>query len=101
MALAVLTLACFLLYAPSRYFPSDRVAWIKRHQVTVTVMSSALSLVSLYLFTLSYDFATSLMFWLVAFMTLLSVIILSLKLNFNWVWGWGLICLLFMIIDLS
>ncbi|MEM9834675.1 MAG: hypothetical protein AAF944_28895 [Bacteroidota bacterium] len=101
MALAVLTLACLLLYATSRYFPSDSVAWTKRHQAKVTVMASVISLVSLYLFTLSYDFSTALMFWLIAFMTLLSAIILSVKINTNWMWVWWIICLLFIIVDVS
>ncbi|MEM8967676.1 MAG: hypothetical protein AAGE93_14750 [Bacteroidota bacterium] len=101
MALAVLTFACLLLYATSRYFPSDKIEWIKLNRAKVTVMASIISLVSLYLFTLSYDFATALMFWLTAFMALLSAIILSVKLNSNWMWGWGVVSLLFIIIDVS
>jgi len=100
MALAVLTLACFLFYATSRYFPKAGLKRIKDNKRGMLIAASVLSILSLILFTLTYDFATSLVMWMVALMTVLSAIILSLKLNFRWVWIWGGLCLVFILIDI-
>ncbi|MEM9328276.1 MAG: hypothetical protein AAGA85_21590 [Bacteroidota bacterium] len=100
MALTVLTIACFLLYATSKYFPMQGMSWIDRRKGLWVGIGSAMVLLSLYLFTLSYDFATALMFWMIAFMTLLSAIVVSVKLNYKSIWVWGGVCLLFVLIDL-
>ena len=99
MALAILTIACFLLYATSKYFPVADVPYVKEHKTKILLLASAISLLSLFVFSNSYDFETALMIWLVAFMTLLSAIVLSVKMNTKWVWVWGGLCVLFILID--
>lgn len=63
------------------------------------MIASVLALLSLFMFTYSYDFATSLVFWIIAFMTLLSAMILSLKMTLKSVWVWGGLCLTFILVD--
>ncbi|MEM7509491.1 MAG: hypothetical protein AAF388_01080 [Bacteroidota bacterium] len=99
MALAILTIACFLLYATSKYFPVADVHYVKEHKTKIILLASAISFLSLFVFSNSYGFETALMIWLVAFMTLLSAIILSVKMNIKWVWVWGGLCVLFILID--
>lgn len=99
MALAVLTIACLLFYASSRYFPRQDIKLIANNKIAVLLAASAISIVSLVLFMVNNDFATSLVYWMIALMTLLSAIVLSVKLNFNWVWIWAGLCILFIIID--
>ena len=100
MALAVLTFACFLYYLTSKYFPIQGIVLVKDHKTKIVLLASAISLCSLYLFSRSFDFATALMIWMIAFMTLLSAMILSVKMNHKWIWLWGGLCLLFILIDL-
>jgi len=100
MALTILTIACFLLYATSKYFPRQDLTWLKDRRQVFVWIGSAASLLSLYLFTWSYDFATALMVWMITFATLLSAIVLSVKMNTRWIWVWGGFCLLFVLIDL-
>ncbi|MEM9721899.1 MAG: hypothetical protein AAGA10_21720 [Bacteroidota bacterium] len=100
MALAVLTIACFMLYSTSRFFPVQDMPIVKTHKVKVLVLASAISLFSLYLFSRSFGFETGLMIWMIAFMTLLSAVILSIKMNLKWIWVWGGLCILFMLIDI-
>ena len=100
MALAILTFSCFLLYATSKYFPKQGIKLVDQHKKAVILMASALSLCSLFLFTFWYDFATALVCWIIAFMTLLSAIILSIKLNYKWIWVWGGLSLIFILIDI-
>lgn len=99
MALAVLTLSCFLFYATSKYFPITEIPFVKDHKTTIILLASAISLLSLYLFTWSYDFATALIIWIIAFMTLLSAMILSIKMNIKWIWIWGGLSILFILTD--
>jgi len=101
MALTTLTLACFLLYGTSKYFPIEGIEVLKEHRGKIVLLASAISLFSLFLFNRSFDFSTSLMIWMSAFMMLLSAIILSVKMNEKSVWMWGAFCLLFILIDLS
>lgn len=101
MALAILTLACFMFYATSKYFPKQDLPQVKAYKVQLLVLASAISILSLYLFTKSSDFSTALMIWLVAFMTILSAVIISVKINFKWIWAWGIFCILSLLIDLS
>jgi len=100
MALALLIVSCFLIYSTSRYFPEGRFSWIKKHKITTQLTAGAICLVSLYLVSVSYDFTTALMIWMIALMTLLSSMILSVKMNQKWLWVWGGLCLLFIMIDL-
>jgi|GEM_PF-6004491 len=101
MALTLLTLSCFIFYATSKYFPSEGILWWKQNKMKSLILASAISLFSLYLFTYSYAFSTALILWSVAFMTLLSAIILSVKMHAKWTWAWGSLCILFLIIDLT
>jgi len=100
MALAILIVACLLLYATSKYFPKQGVPWVDNNKKAILWIASVLSVFSLIIFTFSNDFGTSLVFWMVAFMTLLSAIILSVKMNEKWIWVWGGLCLFFILIDL-
>lgn len=100
MALATLTLACLLLYATSKYFPIRKIKVIDDHRTKVILLAGAISLFSLYLFSRSFDFSTALMVWTVAFMTLLSAVILSVKMNAHSIWVWGGLCFLFILIEL-
>ncbi|MEL6719289.1 MAG: hypothetical protein AAFP82_11280 [Bacteroidota bacterium] len=100
MALSILLLACFLFYGTSKYFPIQ-YDFVKDHKTKLLILASVVSLLSLYLFTSSFDFATALMIWILASMTLLSAVILSVKMNTKWLWLWGFVALLFIIIDLN
>lgn len=100
MALAVLTLSCFLLYATSKYFPFKELAWIKKKSEMVMVIATAISFASLYLFTYTYNFETAILVWMVAFMTILSAVILSIKMNKKWIWVWSTLSVLFILIDI-
>ena len=100
MALAILTISCLLFYSTSKYFPLQEIKWLSINRNLSIWIASALSLLSLALFTISLDFTTSLIFWMIALMTVLSAIILSVKMNVKWIWVWGGLCLLFVIIDL-
>ncbi|MEL6835579.1 MAG: hypothetical protein AAFP77_21435 [Bacteroidota bacterium] len=100
MALAAMTLACFLFYMTSRYFPEQDLPFVQEHKSKVRVLASAIAFISLYLFTRSFDTETAVMVWLMALMTLLSAIILSVKMNVKWIWTWGSLSLLFILIDL-
>lgn len=99
MALTILIIACFLLYSTSKYFPKQGIKLIDENKKLVLGIASALAIVSLFVFNTNNDFATSLVFWMIAFMTILSSIILSIKLNFKWIWVWGSICLIFLLVD--
>lgn len=99
MALAILVISCFSFYSTSKYFPEYgiRTGWNNKASLFI---ASALALLSLVLFNLSYDFATALIFWMLAFMAILSAVILSIKMNAKWVWIWGLFCILMILVDL-
>lgn len=101
MALAVLTIACMLFYASSKYFPFQDIPIVTKRKIGSIGLASAISLLSLLLFTRSLGFATALMVWMTAFMALLSAIILSVKMNRKWIWVWGVLSVLFILIDLS
>ena len=101
MALAVLTLSCLLLYKTSKYYPGKSWAIIEDRKTGVLMMASALLLLSLYLFTFDYDLATSLVFWMIALVTILSAMILTLKLSFKWIWVWGGLFIVFLMVDFS
>ena len=101
MALASLTIACFLFYFTSKYFPARDREIVERHKGKLIALASAIMLVSLYLFSADHDLTTAIVVWWVALMTLLSSIILSVKMNRKWIWVWGAICILFIWIDLS
>ncbi|MEM6763809.1 MAG: hypothetical protein AAF824_15790 [Bacteroidota bacterium] len=100
MALAVLIVACILLYATSRYFPVQDIQLVRKHKNIILVLASAISLLSLYIFSTSFRFETALMIWLVAFMTLLSAVILSVKMSIKWIWMWAGLCILFILWDI-
>ncbi len=100
MALTTLTIACFLFYRTSRYFPMKETDLIKEHKSKILILASAIAFFSLFLFARSFDFATALMIWMIAFMTLLSAIILSVKMDQRWMWIWGALSVLFIFIDL-
>jgi hypothetical protein len=101
MALAILTISCFMFYMVSKYFPIQGIKLVTDNKKAVLVLASTLSLFSLYLFTISYDISTSIVLWMIATMTLLSAIVLSVKLNFKTVYLWGVVCILFVILDLA
>jgi cell division protein FtsW (lipid II flippase) len=101
MALTALTISCFLFYATSKYFPLEDWSAFRKHKLWVNLAAGAISLLSLYLFTVSHDFSTALMTWMIALMTLLSSIVLSVKMNNRWIWVWCGLCVLFLIIDLA
>jgi len=100
MALATLTLSCFMFYVTSKYFPKQGIRVIDDYKKQALLIASAFSFVSLALFTSTYDFATAFVVWLIAWITLFSAIILSIKMNFKWVWVWGSMCIIFILIDL-
>ncbi|MEM6346184.1 MAG: hypothetical protein AAF927_20005 [Bacteroidota bacterium] len=100
MALAVLTIACFLSYSTSRYFPMEAFDFGKKQPKVVLAISVAIAFVALFLFSADYDFATALIIWLAAYMAILSSIVVSLKLNVKSVWLWGAFSLLAIVIDL-
>ena len=99
MALTVLIIACFLFYLPSKYFPLKVNKPLAIPKRIINSIASVGALLSLFIFTFSFDFPTALIIWLTAFMTLLSAIIISLKVSKQWVWVWGVVSLLFIIID--
>ncbi|MEM0939212.1 MAG: hypothetical protein AAF600_04735 [Bacteroidota bacterium] len=99
MALAILTIACLLLYATSKYFPKQEIKWIDQNKKTILWTATALAILSLIILNLANDFGTSLVFWMIAFMTILSAVILSVKMNIKWIWVWGGLCVIFLLID--
>ena len=99
MALTLLTISCVLFYSTSKYFPKHGVKGVEGKEKWIRIVASTFSFLSLYFFTYSYDLSTSLVFWMVAFLTLLSSIILSIKMNVRWIWVWGSLCVFFILID--
>lgn len=99
MALTILTLACFLYYASSRYFPEHNIALLKDKQKILILVASALALISLFIMSSTDGFATGFTVWLIASMTLLSAVIISIKLSFSWTWFWGGVCFVFILTD--
>ncbi|MEL6562262.1 MAG: hypothetical protein AAFQ94_29085 [Bacteroidota bacterium] len=99
MALAILTIACFLFYTTSKYFPRQDLKIFRQNKKYTLLIAGALLLFSLVIFTFTSDFATSLVTWMVSFMMVMSAMILSVKLNFRWVWLWGAVSVLFILID--
>lgn len=99
MALTILTLSCFLYYASSRYFPEHSIALLKGKQKALISIASVMALISLFLMSSADGFATGFTVWLIAFMTLLSAVIISIKLSFSWTWFWGGVCLVFILTD--
>ncbi|MEL7533033.1 MAG: hypothetical protein AAFN10_17080, partial [Bacteroidota bacterium] len=100
MALAILTIACLLSYATSRYFPIESLAFVQKRQKLSLTLSVAMALLALYIFTETYDFATALIVWLTAYMTILTSVIVSLKINAKSIWLWGGLCLVSIMLDL-
>lgn len=100
MALTILTIACFLFYASSKYFPDHGIALLQWKQKTLILIASALALLSLFIMDSTDGFATAFTVWLVAFMTLLSAVIISIKLSLKWTWVWAGVCLVFILTDL-
>lgn len=100
MALATITLACLLYYASSKYFPWYEALQLEQCKGVLVGIASAIALLAFYLFTLEYDWATALMIWSMALMTLLCAVILSIKLNDKWIWAWGALGILFLVIEL-
>ena len=81
MALALLILFSFMVYATSRYFPRQDLPLVVEHKSKVLVLAGAISLLSLFLLNQVYDFGTALMIWLTGLMTILSAVIISVKMN--------------------
>lgn len=100
MALTILTIACFLLYASSKYFPPHGIDLLKGKQKILITIGSALAFLSLILISNADGFATGFTVWLIAFMTLLSAMIISMKLSFKWTWVWAGVCMIFILTDL-
>ncbi|MEM7106752.1 MAG: hypothetical protein AAF519_00905 [Bacteroidota bacterium] len=101
MALAALTIACLLLYMTSKYFPIENIEVIVKQKWVILGVATTIAFLSLYIFTVSYGFATAFVIWLIAFMTFLSAIVLSVKMNPKWLWIWTGLALTLLIIDLS
>lgn len=99
MALATLILACLLFYSTSKYFPFEKLAIVRTRKYLVIGVACTLAFSSFYLFIIQIDFATALMIWMIAFMTILSAMIISLKISFHWIWMWGALSLFFVVID--
>lgn len=99
MALSILTIACLLLYASSKYFPLE-IGVVQKYKVKVLFLASLLLLVSGYLFTFWYDGISSWAIWSVAVMTVLSCIVLSIRMNTKWLLVWCLAPIIFLIIEL-
>lgn len=100
MALAFMILSCFLFYGTSRYFPMQDIPMLQEHKLKIIALAGAISLLSLFLFARSFDLVTGFLVWMLAFMTILSGIILSLKMNTKWIWAWSSLSILSIIIDL-
>ncbi|MEM9981923.1 MAG: hypothetical protein AAF734_05465 [Bacteroidota bacterium] len=100
MALTVLILACLLSYTTSRYFPKHNVTWVKENRVIVQVLANGLLLLSLWLLTFDYNGAAAFIIWLIAWMTVLSALILTTKLSLKWLYLWGMVSVLLLIIDI-
>ena len=100
MALAFMILSCFLFYGTSRYFPMQDIPMLQDHQLKIIALAGAISILSLFLFARSFDLVTGFLVWMLAFMTVLSAIILSVKMNVKWVWAWGGLSILSIAIDL-
>ncbi|MEL7002535.1 MAG: hypothetical protein AAFN93_07345 [Bacteroidota bacterium] len=101
MALAILIISGILFYSTSKHFPLQGIAdVVNQNRNWVLIIASAFTIFSLYVFTISYDFATSFVLWVIAFITILSAVIPSVKVNTKWIWVWAGMALLLVIIDI-
>ena len=101
MALASITIACFLFYLPSKYFP---VTWkildeVKSKKIPVMILASAFAFFALVIWSNSFGFATGLMIWVTALMTILCAMVLSLAINKKLVSLWIVVLILSLIIN--
>ncbi|MEM9859477.1 MAG: hypothetical protein AAF843_19140 [Bacteroidota bacterium] len=101
MALATLTIACLLFYTTSEYSPIGNNTVIAKQKWVILSVASAIAFLSFYIFIVSHGFATAIVIWTIAFMTLLSSIIVSVKMNPKWLWLWTVFCIFIMLLDLS
>ena len=100
MALATLTISCILFYMTSKYFPVSKIEVVRKNTIKTLFVASAVLILSLYLFSIEFSFITAFVVWLIAFMTLMSLIVLSIKMNDKWIWGGSLFSISSLIIDL-
>ena len=84
----------------SKYFPVSKIEVVRKNTIKTLFVASAVLILSLYLFSIEFSFITAFVVWLIAFMTLMSLIVLSIKMNDKWIWGWSLFSISSLIIDL-
>lgn len=101
MALAILIISSFLFYSTSKYFDAFGSKRTGKYRNWVIIIASVFSLLSIWLFASSYNLVTSIVIWSIAFMTVLSALIITVKLNKKWIYAWGSIVVLSIIIDLT
>lgn len=90
MEITLLLLGSFVLFLPSRYFPTTAYTQMVAGKYAPVLRWASLPLFALafWAFTWRYDIPTSIVAWLVAEMLILPLVVISIKFSLRWIYGW-------------
>ena len=101
MAVTIILIACFVLYGASKYFPYHGGLWglLRHHQVFTRILGAGLLLLALLVMQSQHGVVNAVVFWCLAIMLAMSLLVVSLRFHKAWLLLWVGIGFVFMFIE--